>query len=842
MARIFTLLSVLAVIFIILAGFSAYWFSLPDIRQAKQDTTSALASGISLAIANRVEIAQQNIDRVAQMPEIISAFERGDRKKLKRLAMQMQSLIPGTLQIRLLPANVRDLDQSVTPHMGFADLEMVQATLTEKQKPVIQGEGEHRHLAITSLIGSNEQALGVVLASMKYDFISTAMRQADNPNGLIEIRQQRTLLASAGDQNDKTEQPNRLPIPHSSWEILFWPEQKISGSELTLIVASVVLCGLSACLAFFIGYRKLAEYMHQDQATVIKATKDLVGGKITGNYPIQLQEMKTIISTLVQYKRVLDQQDNDDSRTGRELEDDFFDEALDTSFLDMPDLGPAADQPEKPLPATPQVDDNAPNSRESEQQVISPLASPGSTAVKSKTAEETIFKAYDIRGIVDKSLTPDIVFKIGRSLASEAKELGVKTIVVGRDGRTSSSALAASLMQGITTSGLDVLDIGMIPTPVLYFVAHHSDGRTGAMITGSHNPADYNGVKIMLKGETLSGKKIQRLKQRIDDNDFAGGASGSIEQNTLFTNEYIGIISEDIHIVRPMKVVLDCGNGAASELAPVLLRTIGCELIELYCEVDGSFPNHHPDPSQPKNLEDLITAVKQYQADVGIALDGDGDRLGVVDSSGKIIWPDRQMMLFAKDVLANKPASEIIFDVKCSRHLGDQIAKYGGRPLMWKTGHSLIKAKLKETGASMAGEMSGHLFFNDRWFGFDDGLYAATRMIELLSADTRQSHEVFADFPDSANTPELTVAVAEGENVHLVEQLSSVAHFPDANILNIDGLRIEFDDGWGLIRASNTTPSLVLRFEADTQQALNRIQEQFKQLLLSVKPDLSLPF
>ncbi|MGZ8224138.1 MAG: phosphomannomutase/phosphoglucomutase, partial [Methylobacter sp.] len=323
---------------------------------------------------------------------------------------------------------------------------------------------------------------------------------------------------------------------------------------------------------------------------------------------------------------------------------------------------------------------------------------------------------------------------------------------------------------------------------------------------------------------------------------FATGETGSIEQNGRFVNEYIGTISEDIRIARPMLVVLDCGNGVAGELGPVLLKTLGCEVVELFCDIDGTFPNHHPDPSKPENLIELTAAVKHYKADLGIAFDGDGDRLGVIDSNGKIIWPDRQMMLFAKDVLAGKPGAEIIYDVKCTRHLAEQIKKYGGRPLMWKTGHSFMKAKLKETGARLAGEMSGHIFFNDRWFGFDDALYSAARLIEILSRDTRTSAEVFAEFPDSINTPELNVALAEGENFTFMESLFSASDFKEGKITTIDGMRVDFPHGWGLVRASNTAPELAIRFEADSKDALSDIQEQFRSLMKKIKPDIKLPF
>jgi phosphomannomutase/phosphoglucomutase len=452
-----------------------------------------------------------------------------------------------------------------------------------------------------------------------------------------------------------------------------------------------------------------------------------------------------------------------------------------------------------------------------------------------------IFRAYDIRGIVGQTLTKEVVYDIGRALGSEAKELNCHTVVVGRDGRISSPSFAEALCQGIVSTGCHVLDIGMIPTPVLYFVVQHTDGRTGVMITGSHNPSEYNGLKMIIKGDTLSGDRIKQLKKRIDSQAFLIG-NGSIEQNGMFESEYIGLLCEDVQVTRTMKVVMDCGNGVAGELAAALLKTLGCEVIELFCDVDGNFPNHHPDPSKPENLADLISAVKHYNADVGIAFDGDGDRLGVIDSKGKIIWPDRQMMLFAKDVLAGKPGSEIIYDVKCSRHLPDQIVKFGGRPLMWKTGHSFMKAKLKETGAKLAGEMSGHIFFNDRWFGFDDALYSAARLLQILSEDPRSSSDVFADFPDSINTPELSVELAEGENFTFIEKLFATAKFTGGKITDIDGLRLDFEDGWGLVRASNTTPSLVIRFEADTKVAMENIQAQFRQLMRDVKPDIKLPF
>lgn len=452
----------------------------------------------------------------------------------------------------------------------------------------------------------------------------------------------------------------------------------------------------------------------------------------------------------------------------------------------------------------------------------------------------SIFRAYDIRGVVGEGLTEDVVREIGRAVGSAAAAKNERRVIVARDGRLSSPLLCAALVEGLRASGRDVIDLGLVPTPVLYFGAQVLDSRSGVMITGSHNPANYNGLKIVVGGSTLSGDEIQDLRRRIETEDYVVGA-GSLEAIDI-GSRYVDRITSDVKLARPLRVAIDCGNGAASLLAPRLLRALGCELIELYCEVDGTFPNHHPDPSKPENLKTLIETVRSEQADVGMAFDGDGDRLGIVDSAGNVIWPDRQMMLFAADVLSRQPGADIIFDVKCTRHLATEIARHGGKPLMWKTGHSLVKAKIKETGAPLAGEMSGHIFFKERWYGFDDGLYAAARMAEILSHDCRPTADVFAALPDSVNTPELNVTLAEGENFLYIEELQKRADFPGATITSIDGLRVDFPDGFGLVRASNTTPSLVIRFEADDESALARIQAGFRSLMLKVKPGLILPF
>ncbi len=451
-----------------------------------------------------------------------------------------------------------------------------------------------------------------------------------------------------------------------------------------------------------------------------------------------------------------------------------------------------------------------------------------------------IFKPYDIRGIVGKTLTPAIVERIGHAIGSEARARGVQSVVIGRDGRLSGPELAAALSRGLNTAGCDVIDIGRVPTPVLYFATHHLGTHSGVSITGSHNPPEYNGLKVMLAGETLSGEAIQGLRQRLLKNDLVHGQGRVTQQDVR--EVYLARITSDVKLARKLRVAVDCGNGVAGELAPELLRRLGCEVQELYCEIDGTFPNHHPDPAHPENLTDLIAAVKKNRLDVGLAFDGDGDRLGVITPDGDIVWPDRQMILYARDVLSRQPGAEIIFDVKCTRTLPEEIRKAGGRPTMWKTGHSFIKAKLKETGAALAGEMSGHIFFKERWYGFDDALYTAARLLELLARDARPTREVFASLPNSVNTPELHLKLAEGEQYALIKQLAAKASFPDAKVTTIDGVRADFPDGFGLVRASNTTPVLVFRFEGDNPQALERIQKRFRELVLSTRPGITLPF
>ena len=456
--------------------------------------------------------------------------------------------------------------------------------------------------------------------------------------------------------------------------------------------------------------------------------------------------------------------------------------------------------------------------------------------------QASIFKAYDIRGVVGTSLNETMAEHLGRAFGTEAKLLGEKAVAVGRDGRISGPSLVAALIRGLKSTGLDVVDLGAVTTPMLYYVAAtraQHGCSSGIMVTGSHNPKDYNGFKMVLQGAAVYGEQIQTLRRRIEAEDYLLAPKGKAGRAAAMdiVAEYTQRIISDCKLKRPMKIVVDSGNGIPGATAPAILRALGCEVIDIFSKVDGDFPNHHPDPSRPENLEDLKRIVHACDAELGLAFDGDGDRLGVVTKDGTMIMPDRQIMLFAADILKRQPGAEIIFDVKCTQRLAPWIREHGGRPLMWMTGHSLAKAKLRETGAPLAGELSGHIFFSERWYGFDDAMYSAARLLEILSRFADPS-AVLNALPTSFNTPEINVPCAEGEHHEVVKKLLKVAKFPGAReLVTIDGLRVEYDDGFGLVRASNTTPVLVLRFEGHTPEALARIQHDVLAQLKRVKPD-----
>ena len=453
-----------------------------------------------------------------------------------------------------------------------------------------------------------------------------------------------------------------------------------------------------------------------------------------------------------------------------------------------------------------------------------------------RALDPDIFRAYDIRGVVGETLTERAVYLIGRAFAAESLAAGQDHVAVGGDGRASTGPLRGVLHRALNEGGVDVTDVGLVPTPLLYYATHVLGTATGIMITGSHNPPEYNGLKMMIGGVTLAEDRIQQLRQRIENAAFTTG-SGSLHSAELL-DHYTDRIAGGVTLDRPLKVAVDCGNGVAGLVAPRLLAALGCEVIPLFTEVDGTFPNHHPDPAEAANLVDVIDAVRTADADLGIAFDGDGDRLGVVTDEGEIVWPDRAMMLFSRDLISRNPGAKVVFDVKCSRHLPALIRDCGGEPIMWKTGHSHIKAKIRDSGALLGGEFSGHICFVERWFGFDDAIYSAARLVEILAADRRPASQVFADFPATVSTPEIKVRTSEARKFAIVEELAAGADFDGGDVNGIDGVRVDYPDGWGLVRPSNTSPNLSLRFEADDPVALDRIRGVFDAALAAIDTDL----
>ncbi len=453
---------------------------------------------------------------------------------------------------------------------------------------------------------------------------------------------------------------------------------------------------------------------------------------------------------------------------------------------------------------------------------------------------EHICRAYDIRGIVETELSENVVYTLGLALGSIILERNHHPVLVARDGRLSGPLLMKALQAGLLKAGCHVVDLGTVPTPFLYFATHHLNIPNGIMLTGSHNPRDYNGLKIVIDHQVFCGDEIQNLSQRVKSQHFNFGQGILRSENIV--EAYFERVLSDINLEKPLKVVVDCGNGVTGDFAPRLFEKLGCEVIPLFCEVDGNFPNHHPDPTQLENLEDLRAALIKHQADIGLAFDGDGDRLGVLTNHGELIWPDRQLMLHSKDILERNPGATVIFDVKCSRYLPTVIKESGGHPVMWKTGHSFIKSKMLELGALLGGEMSGHFFFKERWYGFDDGLYSAARLIEILSKTKKTLHELFSEFPNSANTPELKMELDDNYKFTFIEALIQQSSFTEGVCNTVDGLRVDFEDGWGLIRASNTTPCVIFRFEADNEISLSRVQQLFRDQVAKVDNTLELPF
>lgn len=780
----------------------------------KQEITLT-AENLSDRIATQLSHITAKMDLLARDAQLVELISSANTTNLKQRESELAYLFPGSIRVRILPPGLTEPDDASTPPLSYAALDMLRRAETSETAPAAEVHlfgkpQQHINIVRRILSASGRRIIGHIMVSLPLPAIQEALDAPKLSRGYGEVWQvvskgTPVVLAKRGTQALRSGNPTvTVDIPGSTWKVAYWSEAgnfTSSGEGLwTIAGSSIAIFGLLLIMIM----RSLARILKQDQTLLLGAVRDARNGRMQPTYALQLKECAGTIDGI------------------RQL---FQDEAA-----AAPATRKSAAAPTPVSVASLAATDALANLG----------VEHGNVGVSALQVDASIFRAYDIRGVVNKNFTPEIVYELGRAIGSEARARGEQAMIVARDGRLSASDLQDALTRGLRASGVSVKDIGQVPTPVLYFATHTLDTRSGVMLTGSHNPADYNGLKIVLAGETLHGEAIQRLRERIAHGEYDSG-NGQYEKIDI-ADKYVERVRKDVQLARPMKVVVDCGNGVAGGLVPALLESIGCKVVPLFCEIDGQFPNHHPDPSKPENLQDLIRAVREQDADVGLAFDGDGDRLGVIASDGEIIWPDRLLMLFVMDILGRNPGAEIIYDVKCTRHLAKIIRDFGGSPEMWKTGHSLIKARMKETGALLAGEMSGHIFFKERWYGFDDAAYAAARLLEILSNDHRTSNMVFGVLPDGVNTPELTLPMQEGEPQRFMADFLGKAQFAKADITTIDGLRADFEDGWGLVRASNTMPCLVLRFEGDTAEALERIQGLFREAMLATEPKLKLPF
>jgi phosphomannomutase / phosphoglucomutase len=800
----FFILAASAALAIMLLSNAAYYFILADQSERfRRLMIQTAARAVAKNIHARLDQLASSLAVVAQRPELADLLESGDTAQLEVDAERLRQYLPGILRLRVLKPDIDAPEQVQSPHMGYADLEMVHEAAVSDPLPAVHSYGsEHEHLAIARRIMVDKQVVGVVLGSFSLSPLEKALSSVVLPGAAVQLRQGPLVIGGWGDHSLLAEQTgSNVAVPGTGWTVRYWSAPASSRDGLMVVGIMIISAGLLLLVCFY-GYRRSVRILRCDQETIVQAVQDLFKGRKRGSYPLKIKDFDSTIKKLFQLRQQATQNVLDGivkkTKDGSGTVSEPADFHLATSGIELKTEERVAEVPAE------------------------------------------IFRTYDIRGRVGESVVSETFGLIGQAIGSEAHECGQQRVIIARDGRLSSGDLGEALARGLQKSGCDVIDLGMVPTPVLYFATHRLDSNTGVVITGSHNPPEYNGLKIVMDGSALVGEELQKIHWRIKEGKLRKG-NGRLEKMDLMP-DYIEAIGDDIQICRPMRVVVDAGNGVAGILAPEVLQATGCDVVELYCDVDGRFPNHNADPCRPENLKALIDAVKAEGADVGIAIDGDGDRLGVVDSEGKIIWPDRLLMLLAADVLSRHPGSDIVYDVKCSRFLAAEIVKHGGRPVMSKTGYPFIKAKMKETNAMFGGEMTGHIFFKERWYGFDDALYACARLIEILSLAPQSSHAVFAAVPDAINTPELRIRLEEGEPDAVVRALKERGDFADAKMIDIDGVRVDFSDGWGLVRASNTGPELVLRFEADNEKALARIQQQFKTLLKSLKPEIECPF
>lgn len=774
-----------------------------DVREQELERLAQQRAQIAADSAgDYLESVWQKIHFFTQQPTFAAGIAGENIATQNKFRDAIKKQLDNSVGIKFFPFGAAKLDKKSFPPVRFSELEMIRHA--EQRKEVFPEAAKIDGKWVLTFVepvpyDSNQKPAGVVMISLSLDELEERVVQQKASLGNIKLQQQfgtkkAVTVLSVG--NGSVGQEYSAPIQKSYWRIAFLSSYNLleqarietQSVYLMIVVLSLGFVVLSTVVGRFIGVRLESNIKSRElSASSAKGVSSSEDGELLG--------------------------------AGQNA--DILDVDIDEEDEDLLGLGIAGSGIEDVSVA-----------RESEP----PVAEEG---LGDSEVPDVVFRAYDIRGIAKDQITTRLAKYVGQALASEALDCGQDTLVVARDARLHSPELTEWLVRGILSTGCNVLNIGTVPTPLMYFATETlQESRSGVMVTASHNPAEYNGFKVVMDGKSRSEEDIKAIRSRILKQNFHEGVGQEHKHDIV--PQYIDTIFSDVALAGDVSIVIDAGNGVTANVAPRLFEELGCHVTPLFCDLDGSFPNHSPDPSKEENLQALIAKVKEEGADLGVAFDGDGDRLAVVTSTGRIVWPDQLLMLFAKDIVSRNPGADVVFDVKSTRHLNNCITSYGGRPIMWKTGHAPMKRKMQETGALVGGEYSGHIFIKDRWYGFDDGMYAAARLIEILSLQGETLDEMFEEFPVSPVTPELFVAIDESSKFSVIERLVNEGNFGDGKITHIDGVRIDFPYGWGLVRASNTSANLTLRFEADDEKSLTRLKSLFAQELLNIDSTLTI--
>ncbi|WP_299981298.1 phosphomannomutase/phosphoglucomutase [uncultured Pseudoteredinibacter sp.] len=792
---------ILCGLLILCLGAGAWYYQRYVVSQSELALSQAIDSMASTqvdAIGHYIGSLNQDLQRFTSRDALSKAIKQQEPVTIRSFMSSLEKAFPKAIAIRIIPRGTAEIDREHDAPIRFAELDMI--TRAENHQPITVEAAKIKTRWQFNLLSpipqdTNQTPVATLMVTLNQNAIAELLRDASPDSGKFELLQQfgrhpAQLILSKGEAS--SQESLTKEIPNTLWKLRFSPSQSTVDAANTSLLPFLSIWLLATALVLSGAFQ-----LCRRQLSVSTG-----GTRTVREFDQKVREHQ--LSNGRHMEDILDIEVNEDDE-----------DLLGGGFQQAAGAAPELDQLEG--------DDEEP-----------------AVALSDELIPAEVFRAYDIRGLADPYLRPEFVDRLGKALGSEAIDQGEDTLIVARDCRTHSPEICEQLIAGITSTGCHVLDLGIVPTPMLYFACHMiSNSNSGVVVTASHNGPKYNGFKMVFNRNTISDQGIQYIKQRMQQEAFASSDKpGSVSQQDI-SAEYIEQIFSDIALAGDITVVIDAGNGATAEVAPRLFEELGCKVIPLHCEFDGRFPNHAADPSRERNMRDLIKAVKKHRADLGIAFDGDGDRLGVVTPQGKIIWPDRQLMLFAKDIVSRNPGTDVLFDVKCTRQLNSLVSSYGGRPIMWKTGHSLMKAKMAETGALLGGELSGHIFFKERWFGFDDGMYSAARLMEIMSLRDQDLDTIFSSFPELPATPEIKIAVDESEKFQIIEDLISHGHFEDGRLTTIDGLRVDFAHGWGLVRASNTSPALTLRFEANSEEQLEEIQEHFRAEIAKIAPSIS---